>query len=290
MIAKKARTLLPLLIFLLVPIALAQADGISVSQSLDRSSLAYTDSAIFEITVQWDGPQSAYLFKGSLNPDIERLKPRGFNSSIKSQVVGGREITTRKYTYTLVPVTSGLAQIHPVTISYITWPDSLPGELVTEAMTLSIEPPRAAEVDDGGISWQWVVLAVVIIAAVNAAVIIVRRRLRRAPEPELSHEQRFLVELDRLKLDAGADLKKFQTGLYRILNDWLAAKYNVDLSTKNDEEFTPALVACGLSESRAEKLAGWLIKAQKDKYGPIAAGPGDTIRLEAEVRHFFENI
>ena len=283
------RILLTVLAFLISFAVTSHADGISVSQSLDRTSIGYADSAIFEITVQWDGSQGSYLFPGPLSPEIERLKTRGFTSSIKSQIVDGQEVTTKKHVYTLVPTASGLARINPVTITYLSWPDSLPGELVTEAMTLSIGPPPSPKEEDSGSSiWFWVLLAAIAVA-VEGTILVRKWRKAKTVEPVKTPEGRFLDELSALKAEAGSDLKKFQTGLYRILGSLVQEKYGVNPSEASEADLPVALRNAGLAEVRVEKIAGWLIRAQKAKYSPVEAAPGETIRLESEIRTFFED-
>jgi len=99
--------------------AAVAAEGISVTQSVDRFSIPFEDSVHFEIVLQWDGPQTAYLFPKPLNPTFERLKVRGLTSSISSSGSGEAETTTKKFRYTLIPTASGTGRIEPVTISYL---------------------------------------------------------------------------------------------------------------------------------------------------------------------------
>ena len=101
--------------------------------------------------------------------------------------------------------------------------------------------------------------------------------------------ERILDELSALKAEAGSDLKKFQTGLYRILGSLVQEKYGVNPSEASEADLPVALRNAGLAEVRVEKIAGWLIRAQKAKYSPVEAAPGETIRLESEIRTFFED-
>ena len=130
------------------------ADEISISQSVDRFTMPYEDSVHFDIILKWNGPQSSYLFTSPLNPTYNGLKVRGFTSSISTTGSGDNETTTKRFRYTLIPVSPGEAYINPVTVPYISWPDSIPGELVTEAMTIQVaQPELSGDQEKRKLSW-----------------------------------------------------------------------------------------------------------------------------------------
>jgi hypothetical protein len=45
-----------------------------------------------------------------------------------------------------------------------------------------------------------------------------------------------------------------------------------------------------LTVSQRETICGWLKRAEREKYIPLQAGPGETIRLESEIRDFFAKL
>ncbi len=277
---------LPLL-FMSAPV---HAEGISISQSLSSSEIPFEDSVLFEIVLSWDGSQAAYLFPHPLNPVIDRMTIRGFSSSVSSTGQGDSEKTTKTYRYTLVPKSSGIGQIAPVTVSYISWPDSLPGEMVTEAMTVRIaEPLPPEEPPDLSVIW-WVAGILIVIGAALALLMIRRSGKRKAAEPVRTLVEQFLDDLSQLKKEAGTDHKRFQTGLHRILADFLSRKYGLNPDNKSKEELKEELATAGLSELAAFSIAGWYTQAARDKFSPVTAGPGETIRLEAEIRQLFEKL
>ncbi len=278
-----------LLLLLLMIAPSLRADGISISQSLDRTSVAFEDSARFEIVLNWNGPQSAYLFGQPLSPHISGLRVHGFSSSIMSTGEGDAEITTKAYRYTLVPTTSGVGRIEPVSISYVTWPDSIPGELVTEAMTVNVAPPRPAEPEHGS-SVVWVVAVVVIAALVTAGVVVRRTRAKKPVEPVRTALQVFLDGLAGIRKEAGNDLKEFQTRLYLIMSEFLSAQYSINVDSLSEDELQGALDETGMSREVKMKVAGYLLTARRDKFRPVTTAPGDTIRLETEIRDLFEKI
>lgn len=264
------------------------ADAISVSQSLDAFDIPFEDTVGFEITLTWTGPQSKYYFGRPLEGSFERLKVGRFSSSISSSGSGPDEITTKQFRYELIPTAPGRAIIRSIAIGYLLWPDSIPGELVTEEMSVRVAEPLPVEKEENRSSvWWFAGVAILVMSGGGVTVWIIRRR--RPVEIERSPEDLFLDKLSDLKKESGADLKKFQAGLYLSLSDYLMVRYSLAVGSLREEKLEEALVVVGLSKGRAARIAGWLSRAQKDKFAPVQAGPGETVRLEADIRSFFED-
>jgi len=281
---------LTLLVILMVTTG-ASGAGISVSQALDKTDMAYEDSATFEITLQWPGPQYAYRFDRPLDPDFDRLKVTGFSSAISSTGTGADEVTYKHYVYTLVPTLSGPARIEPVTITYLAYPDSIPGELVTEPMTIQIADPVPVEAAGEGMPvWAWLLIGIGVMSAGTVAVLARRKRAELPVAPVMTLAETALEQLSVLKKEAGSDFKKFQTGLYALLGDFARDRWGFDIEALDEDALPAALADTDLTDEARAKLTGWLIAARKDKFRPVTAAPGEAIRLESEVRELFEKI
>ncbi|MEW6413355.1 MAG: BatD family protein [Candidatus Zixiibacteriota bacterium] len=278
------------LIFLLLLATPLWAQSISVSQSLDKSSMGFDDSVRFEIVLKWEGSQTAYLFTKPLDPSFDNLKIRSYSSSVGSSITDGKEITTRKFDFILEPTSAGVGRIEPVDIGYISWPDSLPGQLVTEVVTVNISSPRVVEPPGRPAWWIWLIIVVVAVGAFFAAIFFARRRSRAVEEPVKTAREEFLDKLKSVKNAAGSDMKVFQTELHRSLVQFLRGQYNFDPVNLSEDSLIEELKTAGLDDFKARKIGGWLVRAGKDKYSPISSGPGETIRLESEIRDFFEKL
>lgn len=266
------------------------ASGISVSQTLSRSEIAFEDSVLFEIELSWDGSQAAYQFPNPLRPIIDRMTVRGFSSSVASAGKDASEKTTKTYRYVLLPKTSGVGRIAPITISYIAWPDSLPGEMTTEEMTVTIAQPLPPE-EPFDYTLIWWLGGAVLLAAVSLVVVIIRRSRNQQPsEPVRTVVEQFLDDLSQVKQEAGADHKRFQTGLHKILAGFLSQQYGLKPEGLAEEELKEQLLAVGLTDQAGAKIATWFTQAARDKFSPVSVGPGETIRLEAEIRLLFEKL
>lgn len=280
---------LKLVLFLLTLLSLASvaagAGGISVSQSVDKTQIAFADSVRFEIKLTWTGGQAAYRFERPLEPYFDRMKIGSFASSISSTGTGPEEVTTKSYRYTLIPTSGGIGQIDAVTVSYISWPDSIPGELVTEPLTVNIAQP-IIEKPAGSLSTPMIVgiIAALIILAV-VIVIIIRRR--KPTEPVVSSKDKFLEALTALKSDAGSDIKRFTNGLIDLLTVYINDEYGITIDSFDQAAIVESLNRSNLAPAQKEQLAKWLAQFHADKFKPVTANPGDTIRLESEVREFF---
>lgn len=266
------------------------ADGISVSQSLEKATVAFEDSTVFEIKLQWDGSQASYRFKQPLETYFDRLRVGGFTSSIAASGSGSDEITTKTYRYTLIPTSAGLGKIDPIVISYITRADSAEGELVTEAMTVQIREPVPVEKEKAGVS-IWLIVVIAAIVVVVIVVVVVVRSKRKADGPsEQRPTEKALDELALLKQEADSDMKKFQSGLHRLLIDFLAAQYSIKAEGLNEADLSAAFEGSSLSSSQIDKLVQLMVVAEKDKFRPVISAPGDTIRLESEVRELLSKL
>jgi len=271
-------------------IAAAQpANAIELKQSLKPSEVAFEQSAVFEITISWDGPQSRYFFPHPLRPQFERLTAGELASSISSTGEGDNEVTTKKYRYTLSPALSGLGRIEPITIDYISWPDSIPGQLVTEPMTITIaqpKPPTPLDKSSGSLIW----IIVIVVAAVlsgGAYYLFVIKPKQQAPVA-VSPEQELLRQLELVQAEAGTDIKRFQTGLYKLLMEYLNRAYGLPTGLNNAAEVAESLKKTTMTPSEREIITGWLTRAEREKFTPSAVDPGATTRLSAEVKEYFE--
>ena len=280
-----------LTVILLSTAALAvQATPISVSQSLDRSEMAYEDSAHLEIQITWDGPVSAYLFDKPLRLNSDKLKVAGFSSKISSAGSGDSEVTTKLFRYNLVPTASGMATIDPATIEYLKWPDSVSGQLVTDALSLTIAEPIPVVVQKTGRGLLWIFIPVAAVLAVGAAGLLIFVKKRRPKETQQPPKVVFLERMDSLSKQAGNDLKQFQTGFYRNLLTYLKDTANLQDGDSSLNSVIESLEASKLPRMQVDKFTAWLTRAEREKFSPIQAPPGETIRLASEIRQFFENI
>ncbi|MEW6050572.1 MAG: BatD family protein [Candidatus Zixiibacteriota bacterium] len=271
----------------------AQAGDISLSQSLDRSEIPYEEKAVLEIVVSWHGNQAAYRFDRPLQPKLDKLRVREFSSTISSEGSGTDEVTTKRFRYALVPTSSGTGRIEPMVINYASWPDSLPGELVTEAMTLSIAPARKVAKPASLTENLRILLAVaagiVVVGGVGLGLFIRARNKRPKPVVQTPAEL-FLERLEQLRTESSGDLKKFQTGLYKQLLWYLSAQFGLQFSNEPVEEIVKRCESVGMPTAQKAAIGNWLLQADRVKFSPVEPAPGETVRLESEIRRFFETI
>jgi len=284
------RPFLLLMFFMAVCAGWACAGEIAISQSLDRFRIPFEDSVHFDVVLQWQGPQSSYLFTSPLGPSFDRLKVRGFTSSISSTGSGDDEVTTKRFRYTLIPTSTGAATIDPITVSYISWPDSVPGQLVTEAMTVQIAEPLQPIEEDGTATWWIVIIGSTAVLGLVAFVLVRWSAARQPKEIEKAPVQQFLDRLTAVKREAGGDLKKFQIGLYESMAAFLKARYDIELDRLGDDDMSTALETTDLNDDQKEQIGRWLVQARRDKFRPVVGAPGETICLETEIRQFFEKL
>lgn len=280
------------LLLTIIAASAVRADGISVSQALDRSHLAFEDSATFEITLQWPGSQFAYRFPKPLDPQFDKLRVTRFESSVASKGAGEGEITLKTFRYTLMPLAPGEGRIQPIRIEYLTYPDSMAGEVMTEAMALQIDKPLPVPEPAGPIAvWIMVAAGAVVAAGTVVAGVMVRRRRRaQTTEPDKTPKDVALEQLSLVRRDAGDDLKKFQSGLYRVLAGFLQARFDIRADELADDKLAEAIDGTDLPAAARQKISAWIVAARKDKFRPVAGAPGETMRRESEIRETLEKL
>jgi hypothetical protein len=240
--------------------------------------------------VSWDGPAHAYRFEKPFVVESDHLKVARFSSKVTTSGEGEEETTTKRFSYRLAPVLSGQATVEPLQIEYVHWPDSATGQLVTDPVVISVAAPVPPEErEGGGPAAGWIALIGVVILG-GAVGLFAAFKKKPQPEPVRSPAEVFLDDLARAKSEAGNDLKKFQTGVYRGLIKYLRAKYNLQSSGKAIEAIVAELEQVETGRSEKDKLTEWLTRAEREKFAPVAVAPGEVLRLESEIREFFERL
>ncbi|MCH7690059.1 MAG: hypothetical protein IIA17_03320 [candidate division Zixibacteria bacterium] len=262
--------------------------AIGLSQSINKTEMEFEDSLIFEIRLEWAGSQFAYLFEGPLNPYFDRLKVRQFSSSINSTGTGDREKTIKKFSYTLLPTSSGSAKIDPIVISFMSLPDSSRGQLLTEPVIINVADPIIVEKSESFPLWFLVMGGFLLIGGVAAAFFLIKGGGKE--EEVFTPVQIALQELSKVKEDSGTDFKKFQAGVYRLLTKFSKENYRIETAGKSETEIETAFADTNLDETLKRQIKDWIVRAQKDKFRPAVASVGETVRLENEIRTFLKSI
>ncbi|MCH9024011.1 MAG: hypothetical protein IH931_01635 [candidate division Zixibacteria bacterium] len=266
----------------------ATALAIGLSQSINKTEMEFEDSLIFEIRLEWEGSQFAYLFEGPLNPYFDRLRVRNFSSSINSTGTGDREKTTKKFSYTLFPTSSGTAKIDPIVISFISLPDSTRGQLLTEPVVINVADPVFVEESESFPLWFLATGGFLLIGGVAAALSLIKSGGKK--EEFFTPVQIALQELAKVKEDSGTDFKQFQAGVFSLLTKFSKENYQIETAGKSEEEIETAFADTNLDETRKRQIKDWIVTAEKDKFRPAVASVGETVRLENEIRTFLESI
>jgi hypothetical protein len=265
------------------------ADGITISQSVDKTETAFEDSIIFEIGLTWEGNPMAYRFPKPLSPYFEKFKVRGFSSSINSFLNDGVEYTKKTYKFTLKPNLSGQANITPVAVSYISMPDSIEGELLSESFYITIANPIPKEVTEE-LPYYWYMLTILVIIGLGVAYFYFKFYGKVEDKAtNKSSEQSIILEIDKLHKEAGSNIKIFQTGFYRLMVGYLSKSYGIEIQALKSDELLEKLNNADITKAQAVKMHKWLTQAEKDKYSPISSQPGEVVRLVTEIKQFFEN-
>ena len=81
-----------------------------------------------------------------------------------------------------------------------------------------------------------------------------------------------------LRAEAGGDIKKFQTGLHKSLTEFIRNQYGLDTIGKSTEDIIAAFEGIDAPGATKSKIASWLTRADKEKFSPTEAAPGEVLR------------
>ncbi|UCD94625.1 MAG: hypothetical protein JSU69_00825 [Candidatus Zixiibacteriota bacterium] len=263
------------------------AQEISLSGGVDKTDIAFEDSLTLAVEIKWIGDITSYSFGLLPLPETENLQVVGTSSAISSSTEQDQDITTRTFKYTLRPTGSGVGVIEPIVLNYVAWPDSIPGELMTQQFKILIAAPVPSE-GEGGLSLiVRMILAAFIVLAAAVGLVLWKRRAPKA-EPARTAGEKFLEAFEAVKSEAQSDRKLFFTKLYKLLTSYLSEEYKLDVTGKTAKLILEGLNELDIPMERKEKIAAWLENAEREKFAPGGGSPGDVLRLVTEIESFFE--
>lgn len=270
---------------------LAVAGKISLSAGIDRNDIHFKDSLSFSLEIRWEGKVGDFQFELLPLPATQNLKILGSSSAVSSDVINGTDITIRNFRYTLQPTKGGVGIIEPVVLKYISLPDSLPGELSSQQFQIFIREPAPMEKPEGsGLKFLLWAIPALMAASSAAVIIVVRRRKRAQAVPVKSAEELLLESLFSAKKESLSDRKLFFTRLYALLSHYLDLKFGLKTAGRTASEIVGDLASSPMPDTMKEKMAAWLLQAEREKYAPLPGEPGEVLRLVTEMENLFEQI
>jgi hypothetical protein len=278
------------LVIWLAGAAIAVSGEISVSSSIDKTEIAYEDEVQLTVELKWEGDITAYRFEIIPLPETEKLQAGGSSTQTSSLVEDSVEYTIRTYKYNFRPILAGTGIIRPITFNYVTWLDSLPGQLTTQEYRILIAEPKPV-VTRGGISTVGIIVIIMVIIVIAAAVIfMILRKKPSLMEASVSPEETFIQDLQRIKKDHHADRKLFFGGLHKALLDYLGNRFGMETAGKTMSTIKEAVSALDIAVNHQEKIIQLLEMAESEKFAPRQGEPGDILRLCTELENHFSNI
>jgi len=270
--------------------SVAVGQEISLSTSIDKTEMAFEDSLTLNLLVEWEGDMAGYVFEVFPLPETENLQVLGTSSAVSSRHENNREITSRKFRYTLRPTLAGVGIIRSIVLNYVQLPDSLPGLLTTQEYKVIISEPvvKPDESRRGGLFVVILIIGSVVIIAIMGLWFVRRRRHDRVPVT--TAEEKVLDKLIIIKSESQTDRKQFYIRVYKTLATYIEEKFGLATSGRTSAAIIGALESIEIGLDTRDKLAGWLAQAEKEKYAPSGGEPGDTIRMITELEEYFQRL
>jgi len=268
---------------------LSVADEISVSSRISTTELAYEEEVTLIVELKWVGSITSYSFSIMPLPTADNLKVAGSSSTISSAIENGADVTIRKFKYNFIPTLAGKSTIHPVTFDYISWPDSIPGQLSTQEFNLFVAEPIPKVKESGNAIYFYLILAFLFTAGGGLTVFLLISRSKRV-EKEVPIEESFVEQLGEIKKESHADRKAFFGKLYRLLLWYLESKYLIEVKGKTVQTVINSIEEQEISFDNKERIVEILKQSDLEKFAPSRGEPGDILRLCAELESYFGKI
>jgi len=261
---------------------------ISLSARIDKTDIPFESTAELSLDIRWEGKVADYAFELLPLPTTQSLKILGTSTSVRSEVVDGRDFIVRSFHYTLEPTRAGLGLVEPIILKYISLPDSIPAQLASQRFQINIDSPLPKKVQHTRNGGFFVYAIPILIVLVTAGLVIWFRRQKSQPEPVGTSEEALLLALSLAKRETMSDRKLFFSRLYTILSQYLESKCSIKTAGRTAAEILGDCETANLSDDLKSRFNIWLTMAEKEKYAPLPGEPGDMIRLATEIENLFE--
>ena len=262
----------------------ATGEDLSLSARLDKTEIEFDETVTLVLEIRWTGTIADYRFGILPLPETEHLAVKGSSSAISSEEHDGQDITSRTFRYEFKPTKGGIGRILPITLEYVTLPDSIPGQLTTQEYTVRIAQPVQINKPSGLAWYYYVIIAVIVVGAVIVVMLIIKKG-RKPITPETTPERALLEKLAGIREEGQTDRKIFYTRLYKLLIDYIGRKHGIAVVGGMTPDVIAAMDEKDIPLGEKEKLAGWLTLADREKFAP---GGGETIRLITEIENYMQ--
>jgi hypothetical protein len=221
---------------------------------VDQSEVPFNRELAFTVEASWEGEQERFSITPVAPPPCEKLEILGTSSVNETKIQKGVTRSLKIFKFTLKPIETGTGRIGSIELSYIDNFTQDSSSLVTQPISVKVVPPVKEKLS----KYQGVLIIIInlVLAYLLYSVTIKRRRIKIAAEEkrkepiseEESLEDEMLKKLDAIqeRIQKGK-LETFSSDAYRLLTDYLEAKYQIVTAGKTTDDIVSSLSTLDLS-------------------------------------------
>lgn len=230
---------------------------IELKSSVDKSTIPLNEKLTFTIQASWEGEQDRFTIWTALPTELEFFEIMESSSLNESIIEKGKTKSIKTFKHSLKPTQTGTGKIGAVGVNYVDNLTQDSSTLFTQPINVQITPATREK----GSSYKFV-LALAILLILIYVIFTTRRRVKRIKIPEekqteeLHPAEQSLEEKTLKKLEGIAEqikkgeLKNFSTDIYKLLTNYLEAKYQIVTSGKTSNDIISSLSNLDLSSEK----------------------------------------
>jgi hypothetical protein len=234
---------------------------IELKSSVDRSTVLLSEKLTFRIEASWEGEQSRFSITPVIPPECENLEILESSTLNESKIEQGKTKSLKAFRFILKPTQTGTGRIGSVQLDYIDNLTQDSSSLSTQPINLQITP--AVQKTEPAYK---IILAIAIFLILIYVIYSARRKTKRIELPkekgieevelkQESPEEKTLNRLDEIseQVQKGR-LDAFSSDVYKLLTDYLEAKYQIVTSGKTTNDIISSLSNLDLSSEKVSLL------------------------------------
>ena len=234
---------------------------IELKSLVDRSAVPLSEKLTFKIEASWEGEQRRFSITPVIPPQCENLEILESSTLNESKIEQGKTKSLKAFRFILKPTQTGTGRIGSVQVDYIDNLTQDSSSLSTQPINLQITPA----VQKTGPAYK-IILAIAIFLILIYVIYSARRKTKRIELPkekgieevelkQESLEEKTLNRLDEISEPAQKGrLDAFPSNVYKLLTDYLEAKYQIVTSGKTTNDIISSLSSLDLSSERISLL------------------------------------
>jgi hypothetical protein len=268
---------------------------IELKSSVDRSQVPLNEKLTFTVQASWEGEQKRFSITPVVPPECENFEIFESSTLNESKIEEGKTRSLKTFRFILKPTQTGAGRIGSVQLSYIDNTTQDSSALLTQPINVKITP----SVQERGTNYK-IILAIAIILIFIYVIYSAKRRAKRIELPkeegteEVELKQESLEEKTLKKLDDISErvqkdrLDDFPSDIYKLLTDYLEAKYQIVTSGKTTNNIISSLAHLDLLPEKISLLKGIFSTCDLVKFAGEKLEKGKCQDIISEVKKFLE--